>query len=385
VDEFEVKWNISLLEGLHLGDIIVSELDQGRDVWKSGVRLVGSVIEELLRLLGVNDGGFTVSTFLVGVWGSGGGGGDESWHWWHWWESNSGSLPGDWVLGLELEEGGSVWKSGVSFIGSVVEELLGLLGINDGGLSIGTLLVEVSRSTSGGGNESWSWWDWWEFDTSTLPGNWILKLDESRSVWKSGIGFVGSVIKELLGLLSIDDGGFTVSTFFVKVCSGTSGGGNESWDWWNWWEFDSSTLPGNWILELNVVGSNEFLWADSFNGLVHDFSITKSFSELVSVLSEFVCLLTSWAVNGNVIAHALSNCVTPFDEFLVVEESDTLVLLSELVSLLTSWTIDGDVGSHALSDAVALSELLGIKESDSDVFVVSWVVMVVVLLKGNGL
>jgi hypothetical protein len=116
-------------------------LDQGRGVWESSVSLVSSVIEKLLRFLGINDGFFTISTLLVSVWGSSGGGGNESGHWWHWWESNSGTLPGDWVV--ELEEGGSIWKSSVGFIGSIIQELLGLLSIDDGGLSIGSFLIEV--------------------------------------------------------------------------------------------------------------------------------------------------------------------------------------------------------------------------------------------------
>jgi hypothetical protein len=179
--------------------------------------------------------------------------------------------------------------------------------------------------------------------------------------------------------LSINDGGLSIRSLLVKVSSSGGSGSNESWDWWHWWESDSGTLPGDWISELNVAGLNELLWADSFNVLSHGFFITVSFSELVSLLSEFVVLLSSWTVNGDLRVHALSNSVS-LSEFLV------FILLSKLVSLLSSWTIDDNAGVHALTDSVSsLNELLSIEESDTDILVVSWGMVVVMLLKGNGL
>jgi hypothetical protein len=171
-------------------------LDQGRSVWKSGVGLLSSVIEELLGLLGIDDAEFAIGSLLIEVSSSEGGGGNKSWDWWHWWESNSGTLPGDWVF--ELEEGGGIWKSGVGHFSSVIEELLRFLSIDNGGLTVGSLLVGVWGSGCGGGNESWDWWKWWESNSETLPGNWVFELDEGGSVWKSSVSFIGSIIKELL-------------------------------------------------------------------------------------------------------------------------------------------------------------------------------------------
>jgi hypothetical protein len=133
---------------------------------------------------------------------------------------------------------------------------------------------------------------------------------------------------------------------------------------------------------LNVAGLDELLWADSINGLSHSFSITKSFCEFITLLSEFIVILASWTVSGNCGVHAFTNCVSSFDEFLAV----AMVFLRELVVLKANWTFDGNSGVHALTDSVStLNEFLGIKESDSDVFVVSWVVVVMVLLKSNSL
>jgi hypothetical protein len=278
-----------------------------------------------------------------------------------------------------LDQGRGVWESGVGLVGSVIEELLRFLGIDDGKLTVGTLLVGVWGSGGCSGNESWDWWHWWESNSESLPGDWVVELEEGGSIWKSGVGFIGSVIQELLGLLSIDDGKLTIGSLLVEVFFSAGSGGNESWDWWHWWESNSETLPGDWIIQLDVAGLNELLWADSSNVLSHGFSITVSYSELVALLSEFVVLLTSWTIHGNVGVHALTDSVS-FGEFLAV----AMVLLSELVGLLFSWTVDDNVGVHALTVLVSLSEFLSIKESDSDVFVVSWVV-VVVLLKVNSL
>ena len=261
VDEVEVKWNhlLFLNHRLNLGWIVISHLEESRGVWESGLGLLGSIVGELLRLLGINDCLFAISTLLVNVGSGSSGSGNKSWDWWNWWESNSSTLPGDWVL--KLNKGRSVWKSSLSLFGGFISELFGLLSIDNSGLSIGTLLVNVSSSTSSSGNKSWDWWNWWESNSSTLPGDWIFSLDESRSIWESCLSLLGSLISELLGFLSIDNGSLSIGTLLVKVSSSTSSSGHKSWDWWNWWESNTSTLPGDWVLDLDEVSSDKFLWS----------------------------------------------------------------------------------------------------------------------------
>ena len=74
-----------------------------------------------------------------------------------------------WIVISHLEESGGIWESGLGLLGGIVSELLGLLGIDNGSLTISTLLVGVRGGSSGSGNKSWDWWNWWEFNSSTLP------------------------------------------------------------------------------------------------------------------------------------------------------------------------------------------------------------------------
>ena len=261
VDEVEVKWNhlLFLNHRLDLGWIVISHLEESGGIWESGLGLLGGIVSELLGLLGIDNGSLTISTLLVNVSGGSSGSGNKSWDWWNWWECNSSTLPGDWVL--KLNKGRGVWESSLSLCGGIIAELLGLLGIDDSGLSIGTLLVNVRGSSSGSGNEPWHWWNWWESNSSTLPGDWVFSLDESRGIWESSLGLLGGLITELLGFLSINDGSLSIGTLLVNVSSSTSGSGDEPWDWWNWWESNSSTLPGDWVLNLDKAGSDELLWA----------------------------------------------------------------------------------------------------------------------------
>ena len=177
-----------------------------------------------------------------------------------------------WIVISHLEESGGIWESGLGLLGGIVSELLGLLGIDNGSLTISTLLVGVRGGSSGSGNKSWDWWNWWEFNSSTLPGDWVLKLNKGRGVWESSLSLCGGIIAELLGLLGIDDSSLSIGTLLVNVSGGSSGSGNKSWDWWNWWESNSSTLPGDWVFSLD---ESRGIWESSL-GLLGGF-ITEFF------------------------------------------------------------------------------------------------------------
>jgi hypothetical protein len=360
--------------------------------------------------LGINDGSFAIGTLHVNVSGGSSGSGNEPWGWWNWWERNSSTLPGNWVF--KLNKGRGVWKSSLGLLGSIIAELFGLLSINDGSLSIGTLLISVRCGSSGSANEPWGWWNWWESNSSTLPGDWICSLDESGGIWESSLSFLCGFITELFGLLSINNGSLSIGTLLVSVSGGTSGSANEPWGWWNWWESNSSTLPGDWVFNLDEASSEEFLWSSSSNAITEVLFITVSLGESNSscrvLLSIFVVLLSGWAVHGNVVSHGLANSVSfsPLSTLLsivvalltlwaidsnVVSHGLTdgvsfgplLLLLSVFVGLLSSWSIHGDVSTHGFSNSVAISELAGIEESNSNVL---WLVMVmVVFTKVNSL
>ena len=205
VDKVEVKRDILLGvgDGLDLGWIVISHLEEGRGVWKSSLGLFGGIVSELLGFLGIDDSKFAISSLLVNVGSGSSGSGNKSWNWWDWWEWNSSTLPSNWIV--KLEKGRGVWESSLGLIGGLISELLGFLGIDDSKFAISTLLVKIGSSSSGGGDKSWNWWDWWESNSSTLPGNWVLHLEEGRGIWKSSLGLLGSFISELFGLLSIND------------------------------------------------------------------------------------------------------------------------------------------------------------------------------------
>ena len=105
MNEVEVKWNFisCLSDRLDLGWIVISHLEKGRGIWESSLGLLGSLVGELLRLLGIDDGFLSVGSFLVYVRSSSSSSSDKSWDWWNRWEWNSSSLPGDWIF--ELDKG----------------------------------------------------------------------------------------------------------------------------------------------------------------------------------------------------------------------------------------------------------------------------------------